>query len=81
MKQRICKNCKFWANEELSQVGECRFDPPRVFPMPQQGLGGVSMSSISIFPPIGADKWCGKWMVDLEKAQSKEMLFTQTEPS
>lgn len=70
-----CSTCKFWASD--GKVGECHYDPPRVFPMPTQ-LGG--MQSMSMWPPCSANNWCGKWQQSTQ-ARTDTSSCQQNEPS
>ena len=59
-----CKNCKYWKRDAKQEdIGQCRIDPPKVFPMPSK-LGG--MGSISTWPSTNPEDWCGKQQPKLE---------------
>ncbi len=69
-KDRCCGNCDKWQQKE-GEHGECRARPPIVFPVlippsaldknraPQQGYS-------SVFPPMGANGYCGEWLACTE---------------
>jgi hypothetical protein len=67
-------NCKFFAFDEKgnNQVGNCHYDPPRVFPMAAMPTGRPieiagrrveqqpQMMIRSVFPPMPPNGFCGK---------------------
>jgi len=72
--QKRCVSCRFWQPPDKGQTtGQCRHDPPRVFPITQGGggspleIGGrrvqqqPQLGFMSAFPPIPAESWCGSW--------------------
>ena len=70
MKER-CGNCRFWWREELSIMGLCRYEPPRVI-VELQSYEGRDPEGNELptkyqthtrvcFPDPSADFWCGKY--------------------
>lgn len=56
---QICGNCKFYVAKPLNGkgVGECRFLPPKAFPVQQAGGVGI----ITVVPPVNAGDFCSKF--------------------
>lgn len=63
MKNKICRTCDH-CDQSTGDVrmGECHFEPPKVFMMPgQTNLGQVRMQKMSGYPPVKLDDaGCGK---------------------
>lgn len=57
-----CEVCRFYEPKDPLK-GECRKEPPTVFIVPVQGVGGITAQSISGFPGVANDNWCGSWAV------------------
>lgn len=49
--KRECGNCRFYREKE------CHFDPPVVI-----GTPVVPVTIKSVWPPVAASAWCGKWV-------------------
>ena len=57
----LCKECIFSCVNMDSGQYECRFNPPKVFMVPQQGSGGqMQLGALSLFPVVQANQWCGE---------------------
>jgi hypothetical protein len=64
MKRPTCKTCPFWARpashsaiNEREDIGECRFNAPKVTKIRQIGWGKIGWG---IFPATMEDDWCSK---------------------
>lgn len=55
-----CKNCRFWQKVARTRMGalqgECRINPPSVFPGPE-----FQADRVTLWPRTGADEWCGRF--------------------
>lgn len=68
MNQGKCKTCKnYHKHDQNPGQGQCRADPPRVFPMPGRVAG--SLNFVSTWPPVSEDNWCGKYAVALSEVE------------
>lgn len=58
-----CKTCRCSKQTPLAGGGvqlQCRFEPPKILPMPQpQGMAYTAM-----WPGVEPDHWCSKWQQD-----------------
>lgn len=53
-----CMNCKHSGPVQGGNV--CRFKPPIPMIIPQQGLQGPVMSTVSLWPPVTNYDWCAE---------------------
>lgn len=61
MTETICKNCTYYFPIENGK-GECRFNPPMVYPVPALSAEGKHfMNGISYFPTVAETAYCGKF--------------------
>jgi hypothetical protein len=60
-----CGTCRFFCENKLKhgEDGECKFNPPIVFPNPvrKQITNEMVMGQIRFFPWMKAAEWCGQW--------------------
>lgn len=61
-----CGNCKMWHSKGTpgpsgQSVGTCRFNPPSCALIPQQGIAGQGLASVTYWTETQATDWCGKW--------------------
>jgi len=62
-----CAHCAFFSkldppDARIPSAGECRFNPPGMFPIPIQTVAGPSLTAGSFFPPVDGERhWCGKY--------------------
>lgn len=61
-KLRICDTCAFFGPQidhgqdiECPDDGACRFNPPQLFPLDDDG------GFCAVFPPVNREDWCGRW--------------------
>jgi hypothetical protein len=53
-----CETCKWWEHKPGWDGGRCHRNAPFVpWPSPQ----GVDITSMTIWPCVDADDWCGEW--------------------
>ena len=59
---KICATCCFCAEND-SKHPECRRKSPQALPMqrPHPISGTVEVTVVPIFPPVGANLWCGEY--------------------
>ncbi len=60
---RICDTCAAFGPQldhgqeiECDDDGACRFNPPQIFPMGDDG------GFVAVFPPMNREDWCGRWV-------------------
>ena len=57
-----CQKCRYWVRVEKTRlggvVGECRFNPPMVYPGPE-----FQADRTSLWPRTKNVDWCGKFTV------------------
>lgn len=76
MKKHVCINCR-WIhlerNDEKNTQAECRFNPPSAYPVQTQNpiSRRVVQATISIFPPVSPDHWCGQFNEKFILAQDR----------
>ena len=66
-----CTNCKYWARVERGrlgeEIGECRFNPPNVFPGPE-----FRADRNTLWPRTESHDWCGKFTPRPQSQPSKQ---------
>ena len=63
-----CENCQLAAFPKTSPVfGECRAKPPQtlILPLNVSNLGQVQTTTISAWPPVRRNQWCGDFKAKL----------------
>lgn len=60
-REEKCADCRFYS-PIVAEGGECRFSPPRVFPVPSFNERGEQViSGTTYFPTVRSNAWCGKF--------------------
>lgn len=59
-----CIDCRAFAIDARNlEAGQCRANPPTVFPIPMQGAAGLQIQFISAWPNVKKDDHCEKFEV------------------
>ena len=56
-----CAECSFFSHLNVER-GECRESPPKVLPFSFQTPTGSEIGLKPMFPQVGIDCWCGKFV-------------------
>lgn len=71
MNLKQCQSCVYC--DKASTPSLCRFGPPTLthIPVPQQDTLGrvqITVQSVTGWPPVALDGWCGQWKGKFELA-------------
>ena len=71
--QPTCSTCPSFYDDPAGNVGQCRYEPPKVHLVPMQSkLNGPALQPVALWPPVGADAWCS-CHPDLQEAEIPDM--------